>query len=96
VAPEIRSIKLKSKKGSLQLRVNGNAMIINDTVIEINGVPIGAIDYPSEFREDGGATTRVVSRDSRLEQLIPSGQTVQVTVYNSLRNLGSTPVVFTR
>ena len=43
-------------------------MITNDTVIEINGVPLDAIDYPSDFREDGGFTTRLVSRDSRLEQ----------------------------
>jgi hypothetical protein len=71
-------------------------MITNDTVIEINGVPLGAIDYPSDFREDGGATTQVVSRDGRLEQLIPSGQTVQVTVYNSLTNLRSNPVSLTR
>jgi hypothetical protein len=94
--PQINSIKLKHKKNVLQLRVNGNAMITNDTVIEINGVPLGAIDYPTDFREDGGATTRVVGRDSRLEQLIPAGQTVQVTVYNSLTNLRSTSVAFTR
>lgn len=77
-APAISSIKLKHKKGGLQLRVNGNAMITSDTVIEINGVPLGAIDYPSDFREDGGFITRVVSRDARLEQLIPEGRTVQV------------------
>ncbi len=94
--PRITSIKLKSKKGSLQLRVSGNGMITNDTVIEINGVPLGAIDYPSDSREDGGATTQLVSRDGRLEQLIPSGQTVQVTVYNSLTNLRSNPVSLTR
>lgn len=96
VAPTISSIKLKRKKGSLQLRVNGSAMISNDTVIEINGVPVGAIDYPSDFREDGGTTTQVVSRDARLEQLIPAGQTVQVTVFNSLTNLRSTPMSLTR
>jgi hypothetical protein len=71
-------------------------MITNDTVIEIDGVPLGAIDYPSDFRVDGGTTTQVVSRDSRLEQLFPSGQTVQVTVYNSLTNLRSAPRMFMR
>ena len=95
-APAITSIRLKSKKGSLQLRVNGNAMITSDTVIEINGVVLTAIDYPSDFQEDGGFTTRVVSRDARLEQLIPEGQTVQMTVFNSLTNLRSAPVMFTR
>jgi hypothetical protein len=71
-------------------------MITNDTVIEVNGVPLGALDYPSDFRVDGGFTTRVVSRDPRLDQLIQEGQTVQVTVSNSLTNLRSTPVTFTR
>lgn len=96
VAPQITSIKLKHKKGSLQLRVNGSAMITNDTVVEINGVPLNAIDYPLAFREDGGTTTQVVSRDAMLQQLIPEGQTVQVTLFNSLTNLRSAPMAFTR
>lgn len=95
-APQITSIKLKHNKGSLQLRVNGSSMITNDTVIEINGVPLSAIDYPADFREDGGTSTQVVSSDARLEQMMSSGQTVQVTVYNSLTNLRSAPVSFAR
>src|SRR6266404_8510714 len=94
--PQITSIKLKQKKNAIQLRVNGTSMITNDTVIEINGVALDAIDYPRDFREDGGTITQVVSRDARLEQMLPSGQTVQVTVYNSLTNLRSAPVAFTR
>lgn len=96
VAPAITSIKLKRKRGTLELRVNGNAMITNDTVIEINGAPVDAIDYPSDFRVNGGFTTRVVSRDARLEQLIPAGQTVQLRVFNPLTNLRSIPFAFTR
>ena len=95
-APAINSIKLKRKSGLLELRVNGRAMITNDTTIEINGVPLGAIDYPSDFRQDGGFTKRVDSRDPRLEQLIPEGQTVQVTVFNSLTNLRSEALALTR
>lgn len=71
-------------------------MITNDTVIEINGVPLDAIDYPSDFREDGGFTTRLVSRDSRLEQLLSPGQAIQVTVFNSLTNLRGEAVAFTK
>jgi len=78
VKPSITSIKLKHKKGTLQLRVNGHAMITNDTVIEINGVPLDVIDYPSDFRVDGGFTTRVVSRDPRLEQMLSPGQMAQM------------------
>jgi hypothetical protein len=96
VAPAISSIKVKRKKGSLELRANGSAMITNDTVIEVNGVSLDANDYPSDFRGDGGFTTRVISRDARLEQLIAAGQTVHVTVFNSLTNLRSAPVSLTR
>ena len=66
------------------------------TVIEINGVALNALDYPADFREDGGFTTRVISLDARLDQLIAAGQTVQVTVFNSLTNLRSAPFSFTR
>jgi len=96
VPPQITSIKLKHKKGSIQLRVNGSGMIPGDTVIEINGTPVGEIDYPADFRQDGGLTTRVISRDARLEQLMPEGQTVQVTVFNSLTNLRSLPIAVSR
>ena len=96
LAPSIMSIKLKHKNGGFQLRVNGKAMITNDTVIEINGVRLDAIDYPSDFRENGGFTARVVSRDPRLDQLLQPGQTVQVTVFNSLTNLRSNPALLTR
>lgn len=73
-APEIKAATLKRKKGSLELRVDGVAMITNDTVIEINGVGLGAMDYPATFQQERGFTTRVRSRDSRLEQLMPEGQ----------------------
>lgn len=96
VAPEIRSIKLKRKSGALELRINGKAMITNDTVIEINGVPLNAIEFPSESRENGGFTTRVVSRDPRLDQLLQPAQAVRVTVFNSLTNLRSTAMMLTR
>ena len=94
VAPTITSIKLKHKPAGLQMRVNGTAMIPGDTVIEINGVAVGAIDYPADFKQDGGFTTQVISRDPQLEQLMSEGQTVQVTVFNSLTNLRSAPVAF--
>jgi hypothetical protein len=95
-APAINSIRLKRKANSLEFRVNGDVMIAGDSVIEINGVRLGDIDYPSNFRESGGLTTRVVSRDSRLDQLIPSGQTVLVSLFNPLTNMRSAPVAFTR
>jgi hypothetical protein len=87
--PAITSMKLKHKKSGAVLYVDGNAMITNDTVIEINGVALGELSYPTEFQENGGTTTRVISRDPRLEQILQSGQPVQITVFNSLTNLRS-------
>ena len=94
--PQIKSIKLKRKKGALELRVTGKGMINSDSVIEINGLALRDMDYPADFREDGGTITRVISRDSRLQQLIPEGQTVQVTVFNSLTNKRGAAAALTR
>jgi hypothetical protein len=96
VPPEIESVKLKHRKGTLELRVNGSAMITNDTTIEINGTPLGDLSYPEGFREHGGITTRVVSRDPRLDQLIQQGESVEITVFNSSTNLRSTATLFSR
>jgi hypothetical protein len=94
--PQITSVNLKRKSGGLELRVNGSGMIAADTIIEINGVAVTELSYPDSYREDGGTTRRVVSRDARLEQLMAAGQDVQVTVLNPLTNLRSTPVVLAR
>jgi hypothetical protein len=96
IAPEIRTIRLKRKHGAFELRIDGAGMIAGDTIIEINGSRITSLSYPEQFRENGGTTTRVVSRDSRLEQLIPQGQAVQVAVFNSLTNLRSQQISFSR
>jgi hypothetical protein len=96
LAPEIRKIKFKRKRGRLELRVDGSAMITNDTVIEINGAALDALSYPEEFRENGGTTRRTVSRDARLDELIPAGQTVRLTLFSQLTNMRSAPVSFTR
>jgi hypothetical protein len=94
--PDINVVKLKQKPSGLKLIVKGNAMITNDTIVEINGVPLEATSYPESFRENGGTTRRVVSADPRLDQLLPQGQQVQITVFNPLTNLRSVPVSFTR
>ncbi|MCI0489970.1 MAG: hypothetical protein L0229_25535 [Blastocatellia bacterium] len=94
--PSIKKIKLKRKDGQLELQVRGSQMITNDSVIEVNGVAVEALSYPEKFREDGGTTRRVVSRDPRLGELIGAGQMVEVTVFNPLTNLRSAAAVFTR
>ena len=95
VAPKIKTIQLKRVAGALELRIGGAALITNDTIIEINGVTLAALDYPATYREDGGTTTRVVSHDPRLGELLLPGRAAEVTVYNPLTNQRSNPVGFT-
>jgi hypothetical protein len=96
VTPKIQSVKLKNKKGRLELRVNGNGFITNDTVIEINGVALDVMIYPEDAREEGGTSVQVISRDGRLEQLLLAGQTAHITVFNGLTNQRSSVKEFVR
>jgi hypothetical protein len=96
VPPSIRKAKVKMKGGTPVLVVNGSGFITNDSVIEINGTALGMTDYPADFQENGGTTTRVVSSDPRIAELIPPGSTVQVTVLNRLTGLASTPFTLMR
>jgi hypothetical protein len=96
VTPEIKKIKFKNTNGKLELRLNGNGFITNDTVIEINGVALDVMTYPEEAREAGGTTRQLISRDARLEQLLQAGQTTQITVFNGLTNQRSIVKEFTR
>ncbi|HWP42935.1 MAG TPA: hypothetical protein VNO14_06860 [Blastocatellia bacterium] len=63
-------------------------------MIEVNGVALTQMSYPEQFRQNGGTTTRIVSRDSRLEEMTAGGQEVEVRVFNPLTNLRSAPVSF--
>jgi hypothetical protein len=84
VAPTIRKAKLKVKEGGPILMVNGSGFITNDSVIEINGAALGNTDYPTDFQENGGTTTRIVSSDPAILDLVSPGSTVRVTVRNRL------------
>ncbi len=94
--PQISKVKVKQRTGGLELIVTGEGMIVNDTVVEINGVALEAMSYPEGYRENGGTTRRVVSRDGRLAELLPAGQAVEVTVFNRLTNLRSAARVVRR
>lgn len=96
VTPVIKSVKLKRKRGVMELRVTGTGFIANDAEIRINGVSLGELSYPDAFQQDGGTTARVVSRDRRLGELLPPGETVEVRVHNPLTVKLSEPVTLTR
>jgi hypothetical protein len=94
--PLIKKVKLKQRAGGPELIIKGSGFITADSVIEINGVALSEMTYPESFRQNGGTTKRVVSRDGRLDELIPAGGSVEVTVFNALTNLRSAPVTFSR
>lgn len=96
VAPAVESIKLKSKRSGAKLIVKGSAMVAGDAVVEIDGVALEALGYPSKSRNDDGTARVVTSTDARLDALIPQGATVQVTVFNPLTGKRSEPFAFTR
>jgi hypothetical protein len=83
VSPAISSVKVKSKSAGPQLIINGQGFITNDSIIQINGQPVKT-EYPADFQENGGTTTRLISRDPQLPQLLPVGQSIQVTVISPL------------
>jgi hypothetical protein len=82
IPPAIMSAKIKDKAG-IQLIINGQGFITNDSIIQINGQRVKT-EYPADFQESGGTTTRLISRDPQLAQLLPVGQSIQVTVINPL------------
>jgi hypothetical protein len=94
--PLIKKVKLKHRSTGPEMIIKGSGFITNDSLIEINGVAMTRMSYPESFRQNGGTTTRVVSRDFRLDELIRAGGSVEVRVLNPLTNLRSAPVTFSR
>jgi hypothetical protein len=95
VSPGIASAKARGNSDSPKLIVTGEGFITNDSTIQLNGQPVQT-EYPTAFHQDGGTTTRLISHDPRLAQLLPAGQVVQVTVVNALTARKSAPLPFTR
>jgi hypothetical protein len=96
VVPAITRVRVKEGTKGLQLQVDGTGFITNDTVIEVDGVALDAMQYPEGAREVGGTTRRVRGKDARLGELIGPGQEVQVSVVNPLTGQRSAPVAYVR
>lgn len=95
-APLIRSVKLKSSGSELSLRVKGDAMVAGDAIIEIDGVQLEGLGYPEKSHNDDGTTRLVTSVDPRLDELLPVGVPVSVTVFNPLTGKRGEPFTFVR
>jgi hypothetical protein len=96
VTPTITNVQLKTKGGVLQLRTDGTGFVTNNSIIEIDGQALSRISYPTDFQQNGGTSTRLVSKDGSLDQLIPVGRPVQITVFNSMTGQRSSPFSFSR
>jgi hypothetical protein len=93
--PTIQSVRLKREDRTPKLLVTGGGFIANDGEIRINGKLLKELSYPDEFLESGGTTTRIVSRDPLLEELLVAGTPVEIEVHNRLTGKLSEPFTFT-
>lgn len=96
VTPSINGAKLRIKSGVTTLVIKGSGFITNDSVIQVNGKQVSNMIYPADFQQNGGTITRLISTDPMLDELIPTGTTVQVTVVNKLTGLISGSFNLTR
>lgn len=93
MSPEIASVKLKGAGESTRLTIKGRGFVIDDAVVEIDGRPAGVVEYAAPGGD--GTTRRLVVRGSELAELLPPGQSVEVTVWCPLTGLRSAPVSLT-
>jgi aminopeptidase N len=83
------------KKSSLE--VSGTGLVVGDSVVEVDGVELAKTKYPKRDRNPDGTTTRLVGKQKQLgRDVVPVGQTVQVTVLNRSTGVRSAPFAFTR
>jgi subtilisin family serine protease len=79
--PTIASVKLKkSSSGKRMLVVDGAAMVVGEAVVYVDETPLGALKFPKNGLASDGTATRVISKDNRLNRLIPAGATVTITL----------------
>jgi subtilisin family serine protease len=88
---------VKYKKNAKTLVVMGAQFRQGTSVIEIDGVAMPVINYPSSSQtEDGTFTVMEGTAPGRIKFFLPKRVTVQVTVYDTLTKLRSAPVAFKR
>jgi hypothetical protein len=89
--PIITNARMKGAK----LLLDGDSFRTNESVIEIDGIPVTKLKYPSDFRLGNGTTTRIMTKKD-VTSLLPTGQQVLLTVFIPGANQRSDPFPFTR
>jgi len=87
--------KIKLKKASGKLVIDGTGFIPNDSILEIDAAPVTRLKYPSEFWLPNGETTRLMTK-SDMSGLLPKGVEVSITVFTPSSGKRSEPFMFTR
>ena len=77
--PEVTKIKFKKSSG--KLTVDGKNFVTDDSIIEIDGQAVARLKYPSGYRLSNGTTTRIMTK-SNVSDMIPPGVEVSITVFN--------------
>jgi hypothetical protein len=84
---------VKFKVGAGKLIVAGENFAAGDAVIEINGVAVPKMKYPSDYELPNGTTTQIIGKGN-ISPMLPSGVELSVTVYNRNKNRRSEPFVY--
>lgn len=90
--PLITGLTYKRGKGSLI--IDGANFLTSDSVIEINGVAVPRMKYPSEYTLPNGITTRVMTKGN-INSMLPGGVEVLITVFSPSTEKRSEPITFT-
>lgn len=80
------------------LIVDGLAFIKDSSVVEVNGIAVGAITYDTAYARPTGKLTRLTVNlgKERLEKMFPFDMPVNISVYNPARKERSNTFVFVR
>lgn len=84
---------VKFKVGAGKLIVAGENFIAGDSVIEINGVAVPKMKYPSEYFLPNGITTQILGKGN-ISPMLPSGVEVSVTVFTPSKNRRSESFIY--
>jgi hypothetical protein len=89
--PVIVGARLKQVSGqTYRLTLDGGSFAAGEAIVTVAGENLTPVKYPGKFLESTGVTVRRVTvKSARLGVLVPSGQTVTVTVTNPREGLSS-------
>jgi hypothetical protein len=87
--------KIKFKKSSGKIMVDGENFVAGDSIIEIDGQAVTRLKYPSGYKLSNGTTTRIMTK-SNVSEMIPPGVEVSITVFSPATDKRSEPFLYRR